>query len=310
MTHGGKGKIDLTNKNPSPIRDVATKSIYTLRTQQNKLEQASYRLKERDRILFETCMGALKKNNKEKAAICATELAEVRRLVKFLYSVQLAIERVILRLETIKELSDIVVDLKPALRLLQNVSSELFQVLPDVSTELNTVNSTIQETLHATKLQSDENVIPVGHKTEAGDEILKEVSSFIEHKIAETLPEPPVSAPASAKTKMPIKELVALTASSSEMIGKKAMQESGFDVSNTLISYKKSEVKEITMQVKQQAKQQTLEEVLLEYVRRCNGEIDLSRCSSELKTSNREIERALENLGSQGKIKLELKPPE
>ncbi len=309
MTHGGKGKIDLTNKNPSPIRDVATKSIYTLRTQQNKLEQASYRLKERDRILFETCMGALKKNNKEKAAICATELAEVRRLVKFLYSVQLAIERVILRLETIKELSDIVVDLKPALRLLQNVSSELFQVLPDVSTELNTVNSTIQETLHATKLQSDENVIPVGHKTEAGDEILKEVSSFIEHKIAETLPEPPVSAPA-AKAKMPIKELVALTASSSEMIGKKAMQESGFDVSNTLISYKKSEVKEITMQVKQQAKQQTLEEVLLEYVRRCNGEIDLSRCSSELKTSNREIERALENLGSQGKIKLELKPPE
>jgi division protein CdvB (Snf7/Vps24/ESCRT-III family) len=306
VTHGGKGKIDLNNKNPSPIRDVATKSIYTLRTQQNKLEQASFRLKERDRILFESCMGALKKNNKEKAAICATELAEVRRLVKFLYSVQLAIERVILRLETIKELSDIVVDLKPALRLLQNVSSELFQVLPDVSSELNTVNSTIQETLHATKLQSDENVIPVGHKTEAGDEILKEVSCFIEQKIAETLPEPPVSAPASVKAKSPIKELVALTASSSEMIGQKATRESGFDVSKTLISYKKSEVKEITMQVKQQ----TLEEVLLEYVRKCNGEIDLSRCSSELKTSNREIERALENLGSQGKIKLELKPPE
>ncbi len=313
MTHGGKGKIDLNNKNPSPIRDVATRSICTLRTQQNKLEQASYRLKERDRILFESCMGALKKNNKEKAAICATELAEVRRLVKFLYSVQLAIERVILRLETIKELSDIVVDLKPALRLLQNVSSELFQVLPDVSTELNTVNSTIQETLHATKLQSDENIIPVGHKTEAGDEILKEVSCFIEQKIAQTLPEPPVSAtaPVKAKVPMPIKELVALSASSSEMIGQKTTtQESGFDVSKTLISYKKSETKEITMQVKQPVKQQTLEEVLLEYVRRCNGEIDLSRCSNELKTSNKEIERALENLGTQGKIKIELKSPE
>jgi hypothetical protein len=255
-------------------------------------------------------MGALKKNNKEKAAICATELAEVRRLVKFLYSVQLAIERVILRLETIKELSDIVVDLKPALRLLQNVSSELFQVLPDVSSELNTVNSTIQETLHATKLQSDENIIPVGHKTEAGDEILKEVSCFTEQKIAETLPEPPFSAPVKAKAPMPIKELVALSASSSEMIGQKTTRESEFDVSKTLISYKKSEVKEITMQVKHPAKQQTLEEVLLEYVRKCNGEIDLSRCSNELKTSNQEIERALENLGTQGKIKLELKSPE
>ena len=300
------------NKNPSPIRDVATKSISTLRIQQNKLEQASYRLKERDRILFETCMGALKKNNKERAAICATELAEVRRLVKFLYSVQLAIERVILRLETIKELSDIVVDLKPALKLLQNVSSDLFQVLPDVSTELNTVNDTIQETLHATKLHSDEGIIPVGHKTEGGEEILKEVSSFIEQKIAQTLPEPPVTN--TVKTvkapQTPIKELIALSTTTSEVFGKKAVEESGFDVSKTLISYKKSETKEITMQVKQPVNQKTLEEVLLEYVRKCNGEIDLSRCSDDLKTSNSEIERALENLGTQGKIKIELKSPE
>ena len=112
-------------------------------------------------------MCALKKNNKEKAAMCATEIAEVRKLVKFLYNVQLAIERVVLRLETIKELGDIVADLKPALRLLQGVSQELFQVLPDVSSELNTVNQTIQDTLHATKLTADENVIPVGKKTEA-----------------------------------------------------------------------------------------------------------------------------------------------
>src|SRR5512137_161442 len=158
-------KIQILTKQSPPIREVATKSIYTLRIQQNKLEQASYRLKERDRILFETCMGALKKNNKEKAAMCATEIAEVRKLVKFLYNVQLAIERVVMRLETIKELGDIVSDLKPALKLLQSVSQELFQVLPDVSTELNNVNSTIQETLHATKISADENVIPVGKKT-------------------------------------------------------------------------------------------------------------------------------------------------
>jgi division protein CdvB (Snf7/Vps24/ESCRT-III family) len=50
--------------------------------------------------------------------------------------VELAIERVILRLETIKELSDIVIDLKPALKILQSVSQQLFEVLPDVSSEL------------------------------------------------------------------------------------------------------------------------------------------------------------------------------
>lgn len=298
--------MGFTNSTPPPIREVATKSICTLKVQQNKLEQASYRLKERDRVLFETCMSALKKNNKEKAAMCATEIAEVRKLVKFLYNVQLAIERVILRLETIKELGDIVTDLKPALRLLQGVSQELFQLLPDVSTELNNVNSAIQDTLHATKLTADENLVPVGKKTEAGEEILKEVSCFIEQKLSETLPEPPVSTPVKEKAPTPIRELVALTASSSQVFGKKTVKETGFDPEKTMFTYKKSEIKEFSLKVEKP----NLEDVLLEYVRKTNGEIDLSRCSSELQTSNEEIERALENLGTKGKIKIELRSPE
>jgi division protein CdvB (Snf7/Vps24/ESCRT-III family) len=301
------------NKNSPPIRDVANKSITTLRIQQSKLDQASYRLNERDRILFKACTDAATKNNRDKASMCATELAEVRRLKNFLVNMHLSIERVVLRLETIRELSDIVVDLRPALKLLQNVSSDLGQIMPNVSSELSLVTDAIQDTLHVTKIRSDESIIPVGQKTDGGEEILKEVSNFIEKRIVQNLPEPPVFAPTEAvKTpQAPVKELVALSATTSEVFGAKEVKESGFDVSKTLISYKKSEVKEITLEVKQPiSKQQTLEEVVLEYVRKYNGEIDLSQCSNELNTSNKEIERALENLGTQGKIKLELKSPE
>ena len=297
---------NFANSNPPPLRDIASKSILTLRVQQNKLEQASYRLRERDKILFESCMGALKRNNKERASICANEISEIRKLIKFLYSVQLAIERVILRLETIKELSEIVVDLKPALKLLQDVSSDLFQVLPDVSAELNTVNSTISETLYATKINTDESVIPVGRKTQGGEEILKEVSTFIEQKLVENLPEPPTTvAPEKTKAK-PVKEMVALSTTCSQVIGRKSVDELGKDSSQTLFSYKKSEIKEISLTVEKPS----IEDMLLEYVRKTNGEIDLTRCSSDLKTSNEEIERALETLGSKGKIKIELKSPE
>jgi len=113
--------------------------------------------------------------------MCASEVAEVRKLIQFLYNVELAVERVILRLETIKELSDIVTDLKPALRLLQNVSQELFNVLPDVSTELSQVNETISETLYSTKIRTDESIIQVNRKTPGGEEILKEVTSVLEY---------------------------------------------------------------------------------------------------------------------------------
>ncbi len=250
-------------------------------------------------------MGALKKNNKERAAICANEIAEVRKLIKFLYNVQLAIERVILRLETIRELSEIVVDLKPALKLLQNVSQELFQVLPDVSTELNTVNETIQETLHATKITTDESLIPVGKKTAGSEEIMNEVSSFLEQKLTDTLPEPPeASLPSGEKTA--VRELVALSASCSQAIGRKNVDEKGGDSAQTLFSYRKSEIKEFSLKVEKPS----LEDMLLDYVRKSKGEIDLTRCSSDLQTSNKEIEQALENLGTKGKIKIELRSPE
>jgi division protein CdvB (Snf7/Vps24/ESCRT-III family) len=293
----------LVNSNPPPLREIAAKSILTLRVQQNKLEQAGYRLKERDKVLFESCMGALKRNNKEKAAICANEISEIRKLIKFLYSVQLAIERVVLRLETIRELSEIVVDLKPALKLLQDVSQDLFQVLPDVSSELNTVNTTISETLYATKITTDESLIPVNKKTAGGEEILKEVTSFIEQKLVENLPEPPTNiAPEKTKTK-PVKEMVALTANCSQTIGRRSVDENGEDSSQTLFSYKKSEIKEFSLTVEKPS----IEDMLLEYVRRTNGEIDVTRCSSDLKTSNEEIEKALETLGTKGKIKIEVR---
>jgi predicted CopG family antitoxin len=251
-------------------------------------------------------MGALKKNNKQRAAMCANEIAEVRKLIKFLYSVQLAIERVVLRLETIKELSEIVVDLKPSLKLLQQVSSDLFQVLPDVSSELNNVNDAIRETLYATKISADESLIPVGRKTAGGEEILGEVSSFLERKLSETLPEPPEAAFSSKEKAPSIRELVALSASSSQVMGSKTTEEIGIDSSQTLFSFKKSEIKEISLKVEKPS----IEDMLLEYVKKSNGEIDLTRCSSDLETSNEEIEKALENLGNQGRIKIELKSPD
>ncbi|MCW4005196.1 MAG: Snf7 family protein [Candidatus Bathyarchaeota archaeon] len=281
--------------------------MYSLKVQQNKLEQASYRLKERDRKLFESCMGALKKNNKDRAAVCANELAEVRKLLKFMFNVHLAIERVVLRLETIKELSEIVVDLRPSLKLLQGVSQELFQVMPEVSSELNTVNDTITETLYSTKIQTEADaVIPVGKQTEGGEEILKEVSEFLERKVSDSLPEPPIAAPrAEVKRRAPVRELVALSASNSTS-SRSPIDKPLREASQTTFSYKKSEIKEISLKVEETS----IEDLLLDYVRKSNGEIDLTRCSSELNTSSKEIEKALTSLGNKGKIKIELKSPE
>ena len=270
--------------------------------------QASLRLKERDKSLFQNCVTALRANNRERAAICANELAEVRKLINFLQQVELAIERVILRLETVKELSDIVIDLKPALRTLQSVSKQLFDVLPEVSSELSQINDVIGETIYSTKISADEVVIPVDRLTPAGEQILQEVSSFLEKRIAEKLPEPPAMLetppvklePKLEPTQAQIKQMVALAASCSQSLGGETVEAEGGSSQN-LISFRKAEIQEISLRVGKP----TLEDALLEYVRKSGGEIDLTRCSRELGASYEDIEKALQSLGAKGKIKIE-----
>ena len=232
--------------------------------------------------------------------ILANEVAEVKRLAKFLYHVELAIERVILRLETMRELSDIIIDLKPALRMLQKVSKELFEVLPDVSSELSRVNDVISETLYSTRITTDESLIPVNRTTPGGEEILKEVSSFLEQKVAEQLPEPPITLKTPRET--PVKQMIALAATCSQAIGQETVETETVSSQN-LFSFKKAEVQEVSLKVEKPS----LEDVLFEYVKKSQGEVDLMQCSVELDASCEEIEKALHDLGTKGKIIVETK---
>jgi division protein CdvB (Snf7/Vps24/ESCRT-III family) len=280
------------------LREIVIKSLQTLKIQRNKLGQASFRLRERDRVLLETCAHNLA--NREKAAIYAGEIIEIRKLIEFLHNVEIAIERVIIRLETIQELSDIVIDLKPALKLLQSVSQQLFEVLPDVSSELTRVKDAIDDTLSSTKITTDESIIPVNRKTPEGEEIIKEVTIALEQEIGKKLPEPPATLKAPEAEPVKLKEMVALTANCSQAIGEETIEGINGESSQRLISYKKAEFREISLKVENQQ----LEDILLEYAKKSNGEIDIARCSVELKTTSEEVEKALENLGAKGRIKI------
>jgi division protein CdvB (Snf7/Vps24/ESCRT-III family) len=133
---------------------VITSSIRKLKLQHVKLQQVTIRLQERDRYLFRACSLALKEGIRERASMYATEDAEVRRLMNLLSQTQIAIERIILRLETVRELNNIMIDLKPALGALKNVTQGIIETMPDVASELDRINESISETLVATSAKS------------------------------------------------------------------------------------------------------------------------------------------------------------
>jgi len=281
---------------PQPIGETIFHTVRKLRVQRLKLEQATVRLRERDRVLFEACVREIKSQRRERAAICANELAEVRKLLNMVSQCQLALERVILRLETIKEVTEIMADLKPALRSLHVITKNLINVMPDVAQELERVNDSISETLAVTRFNSPESIAPLSVKTQASEEILKEVSAALEEKLSEQLPVPPVSvAEETVSTRENVKKqkMIALTATCSEVTQPTEQSES-----ESYVTYKDVELKRVSYTIQRQS---TLEDVILDYAKN-KGEIDVTQCALELNVPHFEVEQALENLGKKQKI--------
>lgn len=229
--------------------------------------------------------------------MCANELAEVRKLLELLSQTQIAIERIILRLETIKELSTIMVDLKPALSALKNVTTNLVNIMPDVATELDKVNNSIQETLTVTKFSSEPPIVkPM--KTPGGQEILKEVNMVLEEKLSEQLPEPPASG-ILPETEQPerIREMVALVAGCPE-----SHEDRPKETSEAFLSIKDLKMQSISLRIQHS---ESLEDKLLEYIKQCKGQLDVTECALKLEIAPREIEKTLESLDAKGKIIME-----
>ena len=264
-----------------------------LKSQQFKLGQVIIKLTRRDKILFKTCATALKEKNTERAAIFANELAEIRKLSKVIYHTQILVERIILRLETLKEFNAAFADLKPVLNNLQSVTKSLSSFMPQMAFEMERVNETIFEVMTMSKIDASKLEVPTDVKTPGGEEVLKEVAGFLEEQLTEKLPTPPTSAPVMEKPQrvQKVRKMVALTASCSEISEPRKPQK--------FVSYKDTEMKRITWTVNDE-----LEESVLEYAKRREGQLDITQCANELQVACGEIEKALETLGVKGKIKI------
>ena len=267
-----------------------------LKIQRFKLEQVIVRLRERDATLFKTCAKAVENKNKERATIFANELAEIRKLIKIISQTQILVERIILRLETLKELHAAFADLKPVLRIVHSVTQRLTILMPQMAYEMERVNDSIDETLAMTHIGSPQLEMPFDVKTPGGEEVLKEASALLEQRLAEKLPEPP---PSVAVTEKPqhvekVKQMVALAATCSEIREEEGPQ--------TYVSYKDMELQRVSLKIRESS---SLEDMVLEYAKKRGGQIDVTQCAFELNVPPEEVEKTLERLGVQGKIKIE-----
>lgn len=252
----------------------------------SRLEIASSKLGKRSEALFETCSTMLSKGQKERATVYANEIAEIRRVISIMQHTELTVERTILRLDTLQMVSpslesieDTFCDVKKALGLVSTI-------MPSITPEMSRLNEAVNEILDGTQLNLTNNA-PIIENNPTTEAILCEAANIVEQKMQSRIPEPPI------KTKIPQyskhdRRLVAIATNGSEIYSRS--DESPPNYNENIGSF------DVSLFL--------LEELVMDYIERNMGDMNVTRCAGELNLPTSKIREALNILSRNGRISI------
>jgi len=222
----------------------------------------------RDKEMFQRCIGAQLSKDTAHAALYANECAEIRKMAHITMSSELALERVILRLQTVEEFGDVMAQLAPVIGVVRETRGRIAGVIPEVAGELGEVNSMLSDMSLETGEVQDQDIEMAASNSEAR-KVLEESSVIASQQIKERFPDLPTPTVHSApETRIP----VAVTSG-----GEEEQLPSG----------------------------PPLEERLMDYIKTHNGELAINSASTELSVPTDTIRRSLQKLKEDGKIVLD-----
>ncbi|MDR0797626.1 MAG: hypothetical protein LBE70_02755 [Nitrososphaerota archaeon] len=160
-----------------------------LDTQARSLDTAVKRFEMRDAEIFRKVVRAMENREQARANIYATELGEIRKVEKMLAHASLALQSVSTRLSTISEVGDLVTVLSPAKTVLNDIRSEMFNIMPEASQELENIGGMLSEICSTTSGQYIDNSIGVQAANEEALKILEEAEVAAESSLKNKLPE-------------------------------------------------------------------------------------------------------------------------
>ena len=175
---------------PPPLKPRMNHAIRRLDLQIHKLDQAAERFSQKDKALFNKIVAAYEKHDTAHANIYANELAEVRKMTKIVMNARLALDQVMLRLQTVTEFGDIVTTLGPAIGVLRTVRAGLVGVLPEAENELGDIGNMLSGLMFDAG-QSSGFSLNFNSVNEDAAKILNEAATVAEQKISANFPDLP-----------------------------------------------------------------------------------------------------------------------
>jgi division protein CdvB (Snf7/Vps24/ESCRT-III family) len=180
---------------PVPLKERIAQASFRLQAQSDKLEQMLNKLQQRDRDLFQRCVGAQVSKDTDHAKIYANECAEIRKIAKVVLGSQLALEKVILRLETVKDFGDIMMQMSPVMSIVKDTKTKIAGIVPQVATELEEVNDTLADLANEATAETAMPDLPIEASDDEAKKILEETGLVAEQKVRDHFPDLPTLEP-------------------------------------------------------------------------------------------------------------------
>jgi len=187
-------KVKGSVRNPGPMKPRLDLAVRQIQVQVAKLDSASTKLRERDNSIFNKVVTSLQKHDTQHASVYANELAEIRKMNKMVTQAKLALEQIVLRLNTITELGDIVVTLSPAMAVMRNVKQGLGGVMPEAESEIGEISGLLSSILVDAGTVGGYS-LNFEAANEDAERILSEASAVAEQRMKERFPEIPSTLP-------------------------------------------------------------------------------------------------------------------
>ncbi len=201
---------NLTNAiHPNPVDDTIPLVLIKLEHALVNLKDIGEGLRREDHALFDKCIEARIEGDQIHAMMYANECVEIRKLAQHIVSSQYALEQMMLRLQTVSNLSRILITMSPVVGVLKETRSRLIGIVPSVASSLMEANQLLDKNL------KDMGTTTVQHTpgitcSEEAMKILEEANFAAEQSIREKFPNIPedVSGSLMGKNSNPLKEAV------------------------------------------------------------------------------------------------------
>ncbi len=175
-----------------PLKPRLDTAVRSLQMQVQRLDQINGRLNERQKVMFEKVVDAIKRPDQARASIYANEVSEIRKMAKLILQSRLALESIILRLGTVSDLGDIVSQLVPATSVISTVSKSIGTVTPEVGAEMGQIIN-LMSSIMVEASQTGNYTVNFETGNEDAQKVLEEAASVAERKLKEEFPDLPLS---------------------------------------------------------------------------------------------------------------------